>query len=59
MRELGDEVVGGVLIAKEFPKKVRQESQVLHVKYSFDNLDVESEYTYENLLKLLHLEVMV
>ncbi|MBO8179498.1 MAG: hypothetical protein H0Z19_03325 [Archaeoglobus sp.] len=59
MRELGNEVVGGVLIAKEFPKKVRQESQVLHVKYSFDNLDVESEYTYENLLKLLHLEVMV
>jgi len=35
MRELGSEVVGGVLI-----------------------LDVDDEYTYENLLHLLHLEVV-
>ncbi len=59
MRELGNEVVGGVLIAKEFPKKVRRDSQVLHVRYYFDSLDIEGEYSYKNLLKLLHLEVMV
>jgi len=58
MKELGSEVAGGVLIAREFPKKVQQDPQVLRVKYYFDSLDVDYEYTYENLLHSLHLEVV-
>lgn len=59
MKELGSEVIGGVLIAREFPKKLCQDSQVLYVRYFFDNLDTDNEYTYENLLSLLHLEVLL
>jgi len=58
MKELGNEVAGGVLIARKFPKKLCQNSQVLHVRYRFDDLDVEGEYNYENLLKLLQLDVI-
>ncbi len=59
MDELGSEVIGGILIGREFPKKLRQDPKVLQIKYFFDNLDVDCEYTYEKLLNLLRLEVLV
>ncbi|MEM2487223.1 MAG: hypothetical protein QXR44_01340 [Thermoproteota archaeon] len=61
MKELGNECKGGVLIAKDFPKTLSQycESEnILPIKYYFENLDDQKEYTYEELLNLLKLEVV-
>ena len=53
-----NEAVGGVLIAKDFPKRLPDESKVLPVKYHFSQLNEDAEYTYKELLNLLHLEVI-
>ncbi len=57
MKELGSEVTGGVLVAKDFPKKIRQDG-ILFVKYFFENLDLDEEYTYQELLDSIRLEVV-
>jgi len=57
--EFSDEAIGGVLIAKDFPKRLPEESKVLPVKYNFSQLNEDSEYTYKELLNLLRLEVSV
>lgn len=59
MKELGSEAVGGVLVAKEFPRRVNNDPKLMPVKYYFDNLDIDGEYTYENLLSMLQLEITV
>ncbi|RLG10345.1 MAG: hypothetical protein DRN64_03000 [Thaumarchaeota archaeon] len=58
LREFSDEAVGGVLIAKDFPKRLPDESKVLPVKYHFSQLNEDSTFTYKELLNLLHLEVI-
>jgi len=57
--EFESEAIGGVLIAKDFPKYISGESKVLPVKYHFSQLDKNSEYTYEQLFNLLKLEVII
>lgn len=57
--ELNSEVVGGVLIARDFSKSLVNEPEVLPVKYYFSQLNKNSEYTYEKLINLLKLEVIV
>jgi len=58
--EFGNECKGGILIAKDFPRKVLQEvsGDIMTMRYSFENIDYESEYTFEELLKMLNLEVV-
>ena len=58
LEEFSDEAVGGVLIAKDFPKRLPDESKVLLVRYYFSQLNEDSKYTYKELLNLLHLEVI-
>ncbi len=58
LRELGSESVGGVLIARSFPKSIPFALNILPVRYSFKNLDASSEYTYKQLLNFLQLKVM-
>ncbi len=59
INEFGNEVIGGVLIAKDFPKKAvsTYRDKILPVNYSFDALDNNSEYAFSELLQLLKLEV--
>ena len=58
--EFGNECKGGILIAKDFPRKVLQEvsGDIMTMRYLFENIDYESEYTFEELLKMLNLEVV-
>lgn len=59
INEFGNEAVGGVLIAEDFPKHISSSSdiKILPVRYWFDTLDIHSEYLYSDLLQLLNLEV--
>ncbi len=59
MDEFDSEAVGGILIAKNFPKSHPGGREILPVKYSFRNLDLSGEYTYEKLLELMALEVIL
>jgi len=58
--EFGNEVIGGVLIGKDFPKSFPALSscRILPVRYYFDNLDIDQEYAYSELLQLLRMEVV-
>lgn len=56
INEFGSEAVGGILIAKSFPKSIPLTSNILLVRYFFNNLDTSQEYTYKELLDLLQLE---
>lgn len=61
MKELGNECKGGVLIAKDFPKTLSQyceSKNILLIKYYFGNPDDQKEYTYEELLESLKLEIV-
>jgi len=58
LEEFNDEAVGGVLIAKDFPKRLPDESKVLPMKYHFSQLNENREYTYKELFNLLNLEVI-
>ncbi len=57
VEEFGNEAIGGVLIAKDFPKHPVEDNKVLFVRYNFDGVDKNSEYTYDELLGLLKFEV--
>ncbi|NJE62005.1 hypothetical protein [Thermococcus sp. 21S7] len=59
LREFTSETVGGLLIAKDFSKSTIGHSEILPVRYNFKNLDISAEYSYEELLKMLELEVIV
>lgn len=59
INEFGSEAIGGVLIAKGFPKSIFHSSNVLFARYFFANLDTSQEYTYKELLDLLQLEVVI
>lgn len=58
INEFGSEAVGGLLIAKDFPKSKPSLPKILPVRYFFKDLDTSNEYTYKELFDLLHLEVM-
>ena len=58
MSEFGDECKGGILIAKDFPQRINIPNNIMAMKYSFENMDRESEYAFEELFNMLNLEVM-
>jgi hypothetical protein len=60
VNEFGDEYRGGVLIAKAFPKNLVKErpDNLMLINYSFENLDTDGEYTFQQLLKMLKVEVI-
>ncbi|MCD6559931.1 hypothetical protein DRN43_03275 [Thermococci archaeon] len=59
LSEFKNEAVGGILIAKDFPKRKRSvERNILMIKYSFESLNPNEEYAYEDLLERLQLDVL-
>jgi len=57
--EFGQEAVGGLLIAKELPKRnIMKKSNIVMLRYSFPSLDAEKEYSYAELLEKLQLEII-
>ena len=58
MDEMGSEVAGGILVAGDFPRSLPFRSIILPVRYSFDNLDRSLAYDYEQLLRMLQLEIV-
>ncbi len=60
LSEFKKETVGGILIAKDFPKRriLEKNKEILAIKYSFTSLNLEKEYIYEDLLKMLKLELI-
>ena len=57
LSEFAGDSAGALMIAREFPKMATEEKEILFLKYSFDQLDRSSEYTYEQLLGMLKLEI--
>jgi len=57
IKELGPECTGGVIIGKDFPKRICESrpSSIVALKYKFENLDRSREYFYKDLAKLLSL----
>ncbi|WP_198927389.1 endonuclease NucS domain-containing protein [Thermosipho affectus] len=58
LKQIGKEVIGGVLIAKDFPKAKILKSDIMYVKYCFKNLDVNNAYSFEELLKMLSFTII-
>jgi len=58
LREFGNEAIGGVLIAKGFPKHLTEDTKVLPIQYNLGQIDKDTEYTYDELFKLLNFEVI-
>jgi hypothetical protein len=60
LSEFKGETAGGILVAKDFPKRkaLDENKRIIPVKYSFNSLNIEGEYLYEELLKMLKLEVV-
>lgn len=56
--ELGDEAVGGILIARDFPKSIPIHKEILLARYYFNNIDYSKEYSYEELLSMLEVELI-
>jgi len=56
--EFGNECKGGILIAKDFPRRINNPNNIVAMKYSFENIDYESEYAFEELFNMLNLEIM-
>lgn len=59
VKESGDETVGGILIAKDFSKFAFGDDRILPVRYHLEGLDISVEYSYEELLRMLRLEVAI
>jgi len=57
--EFSNETVGGILIARDFSKSVFNNPKILPVRYYFNDLDKSAEYSYEELLRMLTLEVII
>ena len=58
MSEFGNECKGGILIAKDFPRRINILVNIMAMKYLFENIDHESECAFEELFNMLNLEVM-
>ncbi|MDK2853107.1 MAG: hypothetical protein PWP49_55 [Thermococcaceae archaeon] len=58
MEELGKECVGGILIAKSFPKRLSIPQNVLCLTYTFENVKKSDFYTYSELLARLQLRFL-
>jgi hypothetical protein len=58
INEFRNEAIGGLLIAKDFSSSVCKDSKILFIKYYFENFDISHEYSYDQLLELLKLEIM-
>ncbi len=56
--EFGNEAVGGVIIGRDYPKKMPEHKEIVPVVYHFENLDREKAYAYEELLRNLKLEII-
>lgn len=56
--EFGNEAVGGVIIGRDYPKKMPEHAGILPLKYNFKSLDKEKSYTYEDLFSNLKLEIV-
>lgn len=59
LEELGEECLGGFLIARSFPKRVLQECQTLKIRcftYSFEGFDSSKRYSFAELRKRFRLE---
>ncbi len=59
VKEFGDETVGGILIARDFSKSAFEDNKILPVRYHFEGVDPSMKYSYEELLKMLKLEVAI
>lgn len=57
LEELGKEAVGGVLIARDFPKKMEIDKKILSVKYQLTDINPDKAYTYQQLQNKLELEI--
>ncbi len=53
--EFGKEAIGGVLIAKGFPKKMDKTKGIFPLEYRFEPFDKHISYTYEKLFENLTL----
>ncbi len=58
LHELGSEVAGGILIAKDFCKFIADRKLILPIRYHFGKIEVNIEYTYNTLLNSLQLELV-
>ncbi|NJF25062.1 hypothetical protein E3E29_05220 [Thermococcus sp. Bubb.Bath] len=58
LSEYGDEATGGLLIAKEFSRFAFEDDRIIPVRYYFEGLDPSGEYSYDDLLNMLKLEVV-
>jgi len=56
--EFRNECKGGILIAKDFPRRINIPNNIMAMKYLFENIDHESECAFEELFNMLNLEVM-
>lgn len=56
--EFGEDAAGALLIAREFPKNPPDEAKIIFIKYWFDQLDKSNEYTYDQLMEKLRLEII-
>ncbi|MCD6384088.1 MAG: hypothetical protein J7L88_06470 [Thermoplasmata archaeon] len=60
LRELGNECRGGILIGKNFSKKLFSDSlkKIVLMRYYFEDISLDGEYSFEELLKSIRLEVI-
>ena len=59
IQELGGEGKGGILIAKKFSRKILKSApdNIICVEYLFEDIDLDEEYSYNDLSDMLKLEV--
>ena len=57
--EFGEEAIGGVLIARDFTRAAYEDPRILPVRYNFENIHHSGEYSYEELVQNLRLEIVV
>ncbi len=60
IQEFGEEGKGGILIAKEFSKGFLKSvpNNIVCVKYFFEDINLDEEYSYDELSNILKLEVV-
>jgi len=58
VHELGEEAVGGILVAKDFPRTISTSENILLARYYFNEIDYQGEYTYNELLSMLEVELV-
>ncbi len=61
IEEIKEECIVGILISKNFPKKIVQiarEEGIVLLKYSFENLEINKVYTFDELLNMFKLHTL-